>query len=81
MRIHRLGKDYTSFTGETRDILVGQAREAPAVFRVGRFCFMVTSGCTGWLPNSMLYATADAVLGNWRLIGDPCTGLNARHTL
>ena len=34
---------------------------------------MITSGCTGWSPNPAQYAISDKVLGEWKMIGNPCT--------
>lgn len=41
---------------------------------------MVSSGCTGWDPNSALYATAGYVMGHWKLIDNPCEGKGYRRT-
>ena len=80
MRIWELDETCTRLTGSGKEILIDQAREAPAVFfREGQY-FMVSSGCTGWRPNTMLYAKSDALLGSWRLTDNPCTGENARIT-
>jgi len=34
---------------------------------------MITSGCTGWSPNPAQYAISDKVLGEWKIVGNPCT--------
>jgi hypothetical protein len=34
---------------------------------------MITSGCTGWNPNPAEYAISDNILGEWKIIGNPCT--------
>lgn len=80
MRIFELDENYTALTGASRDILIDQAREAPAVFQTENGCYMLSSACTGWNPNTMLYAHADNVWGSWRLLDDPCTGPDARRT-
>lgn len=80
MRIWELDTTYTGFTGTGKTILAEQSREAPAVFFHEGLYYMVSSGCTGWYPNSMLYAVSPALLGNWRLMGEPCTGPCARRT-
>lgn len=41
---------------------------------------MITSGCTGWDPNVAQVAVADSMLGNWTVIGNPCTGPDADST-
>lgn len=80
MRILQLDQSYTGLTGAVTRVLVDQAREVPAVFRWKGACYMLSSGCTGWQPNSMLYAMAPAMMGSWRLMGEPCTGPSARST-
>ncbi|MDD3170076.1 MAG: glycoside hydrolase family 43 protein, partial [Eubacteriales bacterium] len=80
MIIDRLDEDYTGFTGETTSICIDQYREAPVVMEYGSKYYMVTSGCTGWLPNSMLYAESDCMMGRWRLIDNPCSGRDYRKT-
>ena len=80
MRIWELDGTYTCLTGNGKEILIDQAREAPAVFFQDGKYFMVSSGCTGWKPNTMLFAAADSMFGSWRLIDDPCTGPNSHTT-
>lgn len=41
---------------------------------------MVTSGCTGWAPNAARSMVADAMLGEWRELGNPCVGEGAERT-
>ena len=41
---------------------------------------MITSGCTGWDPNQAELAVADAIMGEWTVIGDPCSGKDADMT-
>lgn len=80
MNIARLTQDYTGTDGFYVSTLVDQMREAPAVFYEQGAYYMITSGCTGWEPNSALYAKAGELLGHWRLIDNPCEGENYRKT-
>ena len=41
---------------------------------------MLSSGCTGWDPNQAELAVADSIMGEWKTIGDPCTGTDADKT-
>ena len=41
---------------------------------------MISSGCTGWDPNVAECAVADSMLGEWKVIGNPCTGEGADST-
>lgn len=80
MRIFELDKTCTALTGNHAEAYREQEREAPAVFDWGEGYGMLTSGCSGWAPNTMLFAKADAPMGSWRLLGDPCEGPGARQT-
>ena len=42
--------------------------------------YMLSSGCTGWDPNRAELAVADSIMGEWTVIGDPCTGPDADKT-
>lgn len=76
----QLTDDYTGFTGVYYAHLVDQTREAPALCYYGGKHYCVTSGCTGWEPNSALYAIADHLSNDMRLIDNPCEGKNYRKT-
>lgn len=78
--VSQLTKDYQGFTGSFKKILVDQYREAPAMLHMNGNYYLVTSGCTGWDPNAALYAVADTIFGNWKLIDNPCCGKHRRHT-
>jgi hypothetical protein len=80
--ISQLNDDFTDFTGLYCKILIDQEREAPALFRHEKRYYMVSSGCTGWRPNSMLYATSPRLLSGalWKLIDNPCSGPGYRET-
>ena len=41
---------------------------------------MLSSGCTGWDPNQAELAVADSIMGEWKTIGNPCTGIDADKT-
>ncbi|MGN0745351.1 MAG: glycoside hydrolase family 43 protein [Aristaeellaceae bacterium] len=76
----RLTEDYLGFTGETHAALIDQEREAPALIWHDGLYYCVTSGCTGWNPNSALYAVSPHVSCGWKLIDNPCSGPQARQT-
>jgi len=80
MHINRLTEDYTKPDGKYVRRFVGMAREAPAVFKHGNKYYMLSSGCTGWDPNSAELAVADSIIGEWTVLGDPCTGPDAEKT-
>lgn len=77
LHIGLLTEDYTDVGRIMRRALVGQHREAPAVFKHEGLYYMVTSGCTGWAPNEALAHAAESMLGPWETLGKPCVGGNA----
>ena len=52
MHITQLTDDYLGVRPRYARALVNLRREAPAVFKHEGLYFMLTSGCTGWEPNS-----------------------------
>lgn len=82
MYISQLNNDFTDFTGLYCKTMIDQEREAPAICYHEGLYYMVTSGCTGWRPNSALYSVSPQLLSGarWKLIDNPCTGPNCRNT-
>lgn len=80
LNIARLNEDYTDLDGYYQPILVDQEREAPALFYTNGMYYMITSGCTGWNPNPALFARCPRLLGQWKLIDNPCEGPESRTT-
>jgi beta-galactosidase len=64
MHLSRLSDDYLSHAGKYRRIAF-DSREAPAPFKWNGRYYLVSSGCTGWDPNSTHLHSADTLLGNW----------------
>ncbi len=75
-----LSNDYLHHTGTFTRNFINQSREAPAVFKHKDKYYMISSGCTGWDPNTALYAVADSMLGKWTLMSNPCKGKDADST-
>lgn len=80
MYISLLNDAYTEPSGVYKRIFIDRSREAPAVFKHRGKYYMITSGCTGWDPNPAEYAVADSMLGEWTVVGNPCTGPHAGLT-
>lgn len=80
MYISRLTDDYLQPDGHFKRLFIDQLREAPAVFKHNRHYFIITSGCTGWTSNAARYAIADSVLGEWKMIDNPCRGPKSEIT-
>ncbi|KAL1333300.1 hypothetical protein HN51_062102 [Arachis hypogaea] len=76
LHIGPLTEDYLDVTPDMRRILVGEHREAPALFKHQGTYYMITSGCTGWAPNEALAHAAESIMGPWETMGNPCVGGN-----
>jgi hypothetical protein len=72
MHVSKLTDDYLRPSGEYKRIFIDRSREAPAVFKHDGKYFVISSGCTGWDPNPAEYAVADEIMGEWKVMGDPC---------
>ena len=46
-------------------LFIGLYREAPALMKKDEIYYLLTSYCTGWLPNQCQYATAKSIEGTW----------------
>ena len=81
--IVKLNQEYTNISKSDGDTpiegidyivtFIKNSREAPALFKANNKYYMITSGCTGWSPNPAQYAISDKVLGEWKIVGNPCT--------
>lgn len=80
LRIAQLTDDYLNVNGIFTKAFIEQEREAPAVFASGGRYYMITSGCTGWRPNSALLGLSRNILSGWKLTDNPCLGEHARQT-
>ncbi len=78
--INELTDDYIKPNGVYKRIFIGLSREAPAIFKYNQHYYLITSGCTGWDANTAEYAMADSMMGDWKIMGNPCTGANAEKT-
>lgn len=80
LHISELNNDYTDFTGKYVAVAPAGHNEAPSLFKKDGKYFMITSGCTGWAPNAARLMTANSIMGEWTLIGNPCRGDQADIT-
>ncbi|XP_023007054.1 uncharacterized protein LOC111499658 [Cucurbita maxima] len=81
LHIGPLTEDYLDVTNVARRILIGQHREAPALFKHQGTYYMITSGCTGWAPNEALTHAAESIMGPWETMENPCIGGNKMFRL
>jgi len=80
MHITLLSDDYLRHTTTEKRILTNLSREAPAVVKHEGKYYLFTSACTGWAPNAAAWAVADSMMGEWKQMGNPCTGKDAAIT-
>lgn len=80
LNIAELDDSYTGHTGKYIRIFPAGHNEAPAMFRHGGKYWMIASGCTGWDPNEARLMTADSIMGDWKMLPNPCVGENADKT-
>lgn len=78
--ISLLTDDYLKPSGKFTRNFIDQSREAPAVFKRNGKYYILSSGCTGWDPNQAEYAMAKSMLGEWTIMGNPCSGKDADIT-
>lgn len=78
--INELTNDYLKPTGKFTRIFIGLNRGAPAMVKHQNKYYVLTSAGTGWEPNAASYAVADSVLGEYKIMGNPCIGKDADKT-
>ena len=57
------------------------ATEAPALFRRKGKIYLLGSGSTGWKPNPARMFVANQITGPYRVLGNPCVGVNPHNKL
>jgi hypothetical protein len=65
MMVYELTDDYLDIKQLTIKLWAGSKREAPAMFKIDKTYYMITSACTSWDPNQAQYAMASAIAGPW----------------
>ncbi|KAI4383445.1 hypothetical protein MLD38_009280 [Melastoma candidum] len=81
IHIGPLTQDYLDVTDVMSRVLIGQHREAPALFKNRGTYYMITSGCSGWAPNQAMAHAAESMMGPWETLGNPCIGGNKVYQL
>ncbi|KAE8715741.1 adenylyl-sulfate kinase 1 [Hibiscus syriacus] len=81
LHIGPLTDDYLDVQPDMQRILVGQRREAPALFKCQGSYYMITSGCSGLAPNEALTHVVESIMGPWEIMGNPCIGGNKMFRL
>jgi beta-xylosidase len=75
LHISLLSDDFLKPAGRYVRVFPGRFHEAPALMKWRGRYFMITSDCTGWIPNTARLSVADSIWGPWEELGNPCIGL------
>lgn len=78
--VNELTDDYLNVTGRHNRNFIDLHREAPAIVKNNNKYYVISSGCTGWDPNSVEYGVSDSIMGDFKIVGDPCKGKDAKKT-
>lgn len=81
LHIVQLTDDYLSYSPRYVRAFAGRRHEAPAVCKYRGKYWMLSSHCTGWLPNAARSAVADSIFGPWKELDNPCEGVNLQNGL
>jgi hypothetical protein len=74
LHIAELTDDYLGYTGRYKRYFPGRFHEAPTVFKHKGVYYLISSGCTGWLPNPGRAAYSYDILGDWIEVENPFKG-------
>ncbi|MGI6218707.1 MAG: glycoside hydrolase family 43 protein [Bacteroidaceae bacterium] len=72
--ISQLNDEFTAPNGQFIRVAPGGQNEAPTIFKHNGTYWMITSGCTGWAPNSARMFSAPSIWGPWTQHPNPCIG-------
>lgn len=76
LNVYRLTEDYMNMDKLVNTLWQGEYREAPAVFKKDGFYYILSSHCTGWLPNQGKVGYGKSMEGSFSLLknfGDETT--------
>jgi hypothetical protein len=76
LHVSRLSDDFLKPAGKFVRVFPGRFHEAPSIFKAKGKYFLITSGCSGWAPNSARVAVGENIFGPWEELGNPCFGTN-----
>jgi hypothetical protein len=80
LQIAQLTDDYLDHNGKYWRMDAGGQNEAPVLFKKDGLYWMITSGCTGWLPNKARMFWAKKITGPWTQVDSPFGGPKAEIT-
>jgi hypothetical protein len=65
LHIYKLSEDYLKIESLLCSIFNGKSREAPALIKKNGLYYLLTSACTGWLPNQCRFSYSSSIGGPW----------------
>lgn len=74
IHVAELTEDYLHHTRRYTRLVHGRWQEAPILFKHKGIYYLMTSECTGWLPNTAHGLWAENIWGPWFEFGNPCRG-------
>jgi beta-xylosidase len=74
LQISLLTPDYLKPAGRFFRVLPGAYNEAPTIFKRNGKYYLISSGCSGWIPNAARLAVADSIGGPWTALSNPVRG-------
>ena len=80
LNLAELTDDYLDYTGRYVRIAPGGQNEAPTIFKRDGVYWMITSGCTGWIPNEARMFKAASLWGPWEQLPSPFVGKDAKKS-
>ena len=80
MYINELMEDYLKPSGVYKRVFIGLSREAPAMVKHNGKYYILSSGCTGWDPNPAAYGVSESIMGDYKIVENPCRGKDADKT-
>ena len=80
LQIAELTDDYLDYTGKYIRIAPGGHNEAPTIFKHQGTYWLITSGCTGWEPNTARMFSSKSIWGPWSKEPCPFKGEGAENT-
>ena len=80
LNLAELTDDYLDYTGRYVRIAPGGQNEAPTIFKRDGVYWMITSGCTGWVPNEARMFKAASLWGPWEPLPSPFVGKDAKKS-
>ena len=81
LHIAEFTDDYLDWTGRYVRVFPNRWNEGAAMFKYNKKYYLLSSGCSGWAPNTARAGVADHIFGPWKELPNPCRGINPENNL